>query len=120
MSANMNEMAEGLAAVWSCGDADGIAAFFTEDGVFEDVCHRELHAGHAALKALAREVFSAIPDMKLIITACLCEGNRMAVEWMETGTRAGKRFSLPGVSIAEVRDGMFSREAMYCHWDGAT
>ncbi len=120
MSTTMEEMAKGLTAAWSCGDVDGIASFFTEDGVFEDVCSRELHTGHEALKALAREVFAAIPDMKLTITSCLCEGNRMAVEWVQTGTRAGRRFSLPGVSIADVRDGKFSREAMYCHWDAVT
>ena len=120
MTTSMREMAEGLAAAWSCGDVEGIASFFTEDGVFEDVCNRESHAGHEALKALAREVFAAIPDMKLTITSYLCEGDRMAVEWVQTGTRAGKRFSLPGVSIAIVREGKFSREAMYCHWDGVT
>ncbi len=120
MTMDMRAMAEELAAAWSCGDVEGVAACFTEDGVFEDVCGKTLHAGHDALKALARKVFSAIPDVKLTITSFMCEGNRMAVEWVQTGTEAGKRFSLPGVSIAEVREGKLSREAMYCHWDGAT
>jgi hypothetical protein len=119
MSNRLKTMVEGLAAAWSSGDAEKIAFFFTEYGIFEDVCNPAMYQGQEALKSLAREVFSVIPDMKLEETSYFSQGNRIGVEWVETGTRNGKRFSLRGASIAEVRDGKFSRETMYCHFDGA-
>jgi ketosteroid isomerase-like protein len=111
---------EGLAAAWSSGDAEKIASFFTEDCIFEDVCNPALYRGQEALKTLAREVFSAIPDLKLHVTSFFSQGNRVGVEWVETGMRAGKRFTLRGASMAELRGDKFSRETMYCHFDGAT
>ena len=51
MSSRAQAVAEGLASAWSSGDVDKIAAFFTEDCVYEDVCAGQAFRGQDALRS---------------------------------------------------------------------
>lgn len=119
MQSQAETLAEGLAEAWSSGDAEKIASFFTEDCVFEDVCNGEVCYGHEELKARAKAVFKADPDLKLKIESLFATEDWIGCEWTETGTRKGKKFSMRGASIVELQRGKISREAVYCHFDGA-
>jgi len=120
MSSRAKAVAEGLAHAWSSGDVDKIASFFTEDCVFEDVCSGQAFRGQEALRAQARSVLAAVPDLRLDITSAFGEDGWIGAEWVETGTIDGRRFSLRGASIALMEGEKLSRESMYTHFDGAT
>ncbi len=120
MQTEAERIAQGLAEAWSSRDVDKIASFFTEDCLFEDVCTGKTYQGQEELKAMARSVFNVDPDLTLEIESLFAVDDWIGCEWIETGRRAGKRFSLRGASIVELREGKISREAMYSHFDGAT
>ena len=113
-------IAEGLASAWSSGDANKIASFFTEDCFYEDVCQGHTLRGQEALKAQAEAVLALIPDLRLRITSAFGEGQWIGAEWIETGTRDGRKFSLRGASICKLEGEKLSRESFYAHLDGAT
>jgi steroid delta-isomerase-like uncharacterized protein len=120
MQTDVERIAHGLAAAWSSGDVEKIASFFTDDGIFEDVCVGDVCHGKEALKDRARAIFAIIPDLKLEIKSLFCDGDWVGCEWIETGTQKGKRFSVRGASIVELREGKINRESIYCHFDSAT
>ncbi|MCJ7708207.1 MAG: ester cyclase [Anaerolineales bacterium] len=119
MAGEAKALAAGLAAAWSRGDVEGIVSFFTDDCVFEDVCHGVAYRGKDGLRAEAKRVLESIPDLRLEVESVF--GDRdFGCEWVETGTQGGRRFSVRGASIVETRGGKIKREAMYGHMDGAT
>ena len=101
-------------------DVEKIASFFTDDCIFEDVCGGAVYRGQEALKAQARAVLTAVPDLHLKIESLFAAGDWLGCEWIETGTKAGRRFSVRGASIVELEGNKVRRESMYCHFDGAT
>jgi ketosteroid isomerase-like protein len=120
MSDRARNIVEGLAAAWSSGDVEKILSFFTDDGVFEDVCNGVVFHGQEELKANFNDVLAAVPDLRLKIETLVATGNQLGCEWVETGMRNGRRFSLRGASIAELEGNKVRRESMYSHFDGAT
>lgn len=120
MSTDAERIAEGLAAAWSSGDVEKIASFFTDDWAYEDVCAGAVYRGQGQLKAAAKAVLDRVPDLKLEIKSLFASGDWIGAEWIETGTRNSKRFSLQGASIAELDEGKIKRESIYTHFDGAT
>jgi len=120
MAGEAEALTAGLAAAWSKGDVDGIVSFFTDDCVFEDVCSGVAHRGKEALRAEAKRVVEAVPDLRLEVVSAFGAGDWVAGEWVESGTEDGRRFSLRGASILETRGDKISRESMYTHFDGAT
>jgi len=79
-----------------------------------------VHRGREALRAEAKRVVESEPDLRLEVMSVLGVGGWVAGEWVQTGTQGGRRYSLRGASILEVRGGKISRESMYTHFDGAT
>ncbi len=120
MQADVDKIAEGLAAAWSSADVEKIASFFTDDCVFEDVCVGEVCRNKEELKDRANAIFAKVLDLKLEIKSLFASGDWVGCEWIETGTQNGKRFSVRGASIVELRGGRIKRESIYCHFDGAT
>jgi len=120
MQTDVDRIAEGLAAAWSSADVEKIASFFTDDCMFEDVCVGEVYYSKEELKDRAIAIFASIPDLKLEIKSLFANGDWVGCEWIETGTQNGKRFSVRGASIVELREGKIRRESIYCHFDGTT
>ncbi len=120
MQTEVNRIAEGLAAAWSSADVEKIASFFTDDCIFEDVCVGAVCHGKEKLKDRAKAIFVSIPDLKLEIKTLFANGDWVGCEWIETGTQNGKRFSVRGASIVELRKDKIRRESIYCHFDSAT
>ncbi|KPK67102.1 hypothetical protein AMJ87_13920 [candidate division WOR_3 bacterium SM23_60] len=120
MPTDVNRIAQGLAAAWSSVDAEKIVSFFADDCVFEDVCVGYVCHGKEELKNRANAIFAKVLDLKLEIKSLFANGEWIGCEWIETGTQTGKRFSVRGASIVQLRDGKIIRESIYCHFDGAT
>lgn len=105
-------------AAWNAHDPDKLAAFYTSDVVYEDVTFGEVAHGSAELKKMAAGFFAAVPDLKLEVISVKSYGNAGSVEWVFSGTdsglyRTGKKFSVRGASVFQLRGGKFSSNRDY-------
>jgi steroid delta-isomerase-like uncharacterized protein len=110
-------------AAWNTHDPDKVTAFYTDDIVYEDVTYGMVARGHAEMWKLAANFFAAVPDLKLEIVKSTRDKNRGSIEWILSGTdvglyKTGKKFSVRGVSVFEIRKGKFSANRDY--YDSAT
>ncbi len=108
-------------------DLEKSVLFYTDDCLFEDLATGEVVHGKNEMKAWNKQTFTDYPEMQIESKSWFASGNKVASEWIMTGTHAhssipatpatGKRFSFRGVSILELREGKVSRETSY--WNRA-
>jgi steroid delta-isomerase-like uncharacterized protein len=124
MSAHLDQLITEYYAAWNSHDADKIASFYTDDGVHEDVPLGKFFHGRDEIKAGIAPLFAAFPDFRQELKFILAVGDRMAHEWVMSGTQArelrefevpamGKKFSVRGASITELQDGRIIRNTDY-------
>jgi steroid delta-isomerase-like uncharacterized protein len=105
-------------AAWNSHDADKVASFYTDDVVYEDVAFGLKANGQVQMRKLAADFFAGIPDLKLEVVSNTSRGDRGSVEWVFSGTdvglyKTGKKFSVRGASVYELRGGKFSSNRDY-------
>jgi steroid delta-isomerase-like uncharacterized protein len=105
-------------AAWNAHDANQVASFYTEEVVYEDVAFGIKARGQEELRKMAAGFFTGVPDLKLEIVSHTSTGNRGSVEWVFSGTdvglyKTGKKFSVRGASVYELRGGKFSSNRDY-------
>lgn len=105
-------------AAWNTHDADKVASFYTDDVVYEDVAFGLKAQGHVEMRKMAADFFAGVPDLKLEVVGNTSMGNRGSVEWVFSGTdvglyKTGKKFSVRGASVYELRGGKFSSNRDY-------
>lgn len=97
-------------------DADGLAAFLTEDTVFEDTSPapdgRRIE-GKAAVVEFWRAWFARNPDAQFEAEDVIVSGNRATVLWVYHKMRNGQPWHLRGVDIFTVRDGKVAAKLAY-------
>ena len=130
MATNLGRLTKEYYSAWNSHDAEKIASFYTADCVHEDVAIGAVFRGKNELKTGISPLFAAFPDFKLELKSILSATNRLAHEWVMSGTQAGalsgpgalsglgipntgKSFSIRGASITELRDGKISRNTDY-------
>jgi len=107
-------LAEKWIAAWNSHNPDKMLSLFTDDIVYEDVAFGEVSHGSAELRKFAASEFDAIPDLELKPLRANIHGGHGTIEWMFSGTdkdvfKTGKKFSVRGVSVIDMRDGKISR-----------
>ena len=89
-------------------DADGLAAFLTDDTVFEDTSPapdgRRIE-GKAAVVEFWRGWFLRNPDSRFEAEDLIVSGSRATVLWVYRKTRNGQPWHLHGVDVFTVREG---------------
>ncbi len=116
-------VAEEFIAAWNSHDPDKMIALFTDDVFYEDVAFGEVSHGHAELRKFAASEFEAAPDLELKLVRADVHGGYGSIEWAFSGTdkgiyKTGKKFSVRGVSVIEVRHGKIARSLDF--YDSAT
>ena len=101
-------------AAWNSQDPDKLIAAYTDDIVYEDVPSGSLSNGRAEFRKFAVLTFSGVGDFKIEAVNTWIENGRGVAEWVWSGVdkdwfKTGKRFSVRGVSVFEVRKGKISR-----------
>jgi steroid delta-isomerase-like uncharacterized protein len=101
-------------AAWNSHNPDKILPLFTDDIVYEDVAFGEVSHGSAELRKFAASEFDGVPDLELKLLRADIHGGHGTIEWMFSGTdkdvfKTGKKFSVRGVSVIDMRDGKISR-----------
>jgi steroid delta-isomerase-like uncharacterized protein len=115
---NSADLVQQQFAAWNAHDADKVASFYTDDVVYEDVAFGLKAQGHAELRKMAADFFAGVPDLKLEVVSNTSMGNCGSVEWVFSGTdvglyKTGKKFSVRGASVYELRGGKFSSNRDY-------
>ncbi len=107
---------------WSKHNVDLIDTVFAENGIYEDVAFEIVSHGREEIKNGLKENFAAVPDFKIELTDWFSSGNKLACQWIMSGTQTGdylglpatgKSFSVRGASIAVIKDGKFERWTDY-------
>jgi steroid delta-isomerase-like uncharacterized protein len=107
-------IAEKWIAAWNSHNPDKMLPLFTNDIVYEDVAFGEVSHGSAELRKFAASEFEGVPDLELKLLGANLHDSHGTIEWMFSGTdkgvfKTGKKFSVRGVSVIDVRDGKISR-----------
>ena len=107
-------VAEKWVAAWNSHNPDKMLPLFTDDIVYEDVAFGEVSHGSAELRKFAASEFEGVPDLELKLLRADIHGSHGTIEWMFSGTdkdvfKTGKKFSVRGVSVIDMRDGTISR-----------
>ncbi len=116
-------IAEKWIAAWNSHNPDKMLPVFTDDVFYEDVAFGEVSRGPAELRKFAAGEFEAIPDLELKLVRAEIHAGHGTIEWTFTGTdkgvyKTGKKFTVRGVSVIDVRDGKISRSLDF--YDAAT
>jgi len=102
--------------VFNRHDAEGLAAFLTEDTVFEDPSPapdgRRIQ-GKAAVVEFWREWFVRNADARFEAEDVIVSGNRATVLWVYRKMRNGQPWRLRGVDVFTVRDGRIAAKLAY-------
>jgi steroid delta-isomerase-like uncharacterized protein len=127
MTSVAERVLEEWAAAWSSHDTERLLALFTDDCTYEDVTFGVVTHGKKELRAFADGAFSAAPDILFELTSRFVNASFAGMEWSMSGTHkgafpglppTGKRFSVRGATIIDLRAGKIRRNADY--WDSAT
>jgi steroid delta-isomerase-like uncharacterized protein len=124
MTTDIDKMFKDYIAAWNSHDVEKIAAFFTENGIHEDVAVGSVFHGRNELKAGINPLFVACPDLKLELKSLFGTADWVAQEWTMTGTQTGafsglgipatgKIFSIRGASITKLRGRKIARNTDY-------
>ncbi|HWZ83890.1 MAG TPA: nuclear transport factor 2 family protein [Terriglobales bacterium] len=113
-SSEADAIAAKFVAGWNSHDPAKLVALFTDDVFYEDVAFGELSHGKVELSKFAASEFEGVPDLELKLVRAAIHDGHGTIEWSFTGTdkgvyKTGKKFTVRGVSVVDVRDGKFSR-----------
>ena len=111
---------------WAKHNPEEIAAFFTEDAVFEDLAFGVQFDGHAGVGQFAAITFQGAPDFTIEVEDVVVDGDRAAATWIMRGTHQGdmpgfaadgKAFEIRASSRIIMRDGKIQRMVDYWNPD---
>ena len=106
---------------WNTGDAQGMRALFTEDGVYQDFAFQAQVGGREGVAAWVELTVQNIPDTQVEIIEAFRTGDRITVKWVFSGTPerigpiegTGASFSVPAVSVFELEGDLITRLGDY-------
>jgi limonene-1,2-epoxide hydrolase len=113
-AASDKKVVEKFFAAYNSQDMDKAAAYFSEDTVYEDVTAGHISRGRAEVRKRFEGAFYIFEDFKLEVVSNSFHKGHGVVEWVWSGTdkemlKTGKKFSVRGVSVYEIRRGKISR-----------
>jgi steroid delta-isomerase-like uncharacterized protein len=116
-------LAENWIAAWNSHTPDKMLPLFTDDIFYEDVAFGEVSHGSAELRKFFLSEIEGVPDLELKLVRADIHNGHGTIEWTFSGTdkdvyKTGKKFSVRGVSVLEMRDGKISRNLDF--YDSAT
>jgi steroid delta-isomerase-like uncharacterized protein len=110
-------------AGWNSHNPDKMLPLFTDDILYEDVAFGEVSHGKAEVRKFILSEIEAVPDLELKLVRSDIHDGHGTIEWTFSGTdkdvvKTGKKFSVRGVSVIEMREGKISRNLDF--YDAAT
>jgi len=122
-SDKLPRLVQNFIAVWNSRDPGAVDRVFAVDIVLQNVPEETAHTGRDAVKAYLEELVTWAPDLQMTVRNHHVTGRWAVVEWKWSGTLhgdfstelniSGKSFSVPGVSILQLRGGRVVRCTSY-------
>ena len=122
MDTDVEKLYRKYIAAWLARDIEAVVSFFVEDCIYEDVALGALNRGKSEVRTFVQATLTAIPDFKIELKSVFATVDRLASEWIMTGTQTGdlpgfpatgKSFSVPVASIMEFQNGKIRRNTDY-------
>ena len=123
MTMNMTKNIEDYKLAWNSHDLNKLISFFADDSIYDDVAQGTVYRGKQEVTAFINSMFVDMPDLKLDFKSIFGAGDWMGIEVVMSGTFAhssipgikatGKTFSLRGVSVIQLRNGLITRKSFY-------
>ncbi|MDQ3936547.1 MAG: ester cyclase [Actinomycetota bacterium] len=120
------EVAETAFDRFSAHDIEGCLAQWHPEGI-QDWVALGVFRGHDEIREQFREVFTAVPDLEMVVENVTADDRRCVIQWRLRGTHTGgplngieptgRTVELRGVDVMEVEDGLIVRNTVY--YDGA-
>jgi steroid delta-isomerase-like uncharacterized protein len=116
-------VAERWIAGWNSHNPDKMLPLFTDDIFYEDVAFGEASHGKAEARKFVLDELEGVPDLELKLLRADIHNGHGTIEWTFGGTdkgvfKTGKKFSVRGVSVIDMRDGRIFRNLDF--YDSAT
>src|SRR5437588_12491905 len=110
-------------AAWNSHDVEKLIPLFTPDLTYEDVAFAQTSHGPAELRKFIAAEFDSSPDLHVELVNSYIQGGHGVLQWIFSGTdktmfKTGKKFSVRGVSVLELKNGKISHNQDY--YDVAT
>ena len=114
-------------AAISSRDFTQLLPFLRANSRYEDVPTGTLSEGPEAIAAFFDRVWTAFPDMQMLLTSAVEKNGAVAAEWIMTGTHlgdfpglpaTGKQLHVRGMSLIDLTGGRVRRVSDY--WDLAS
>jgi steroid delta-isomerase-like uncharacterized protein len=118
---NLDTMAA-VVPYWNRHDVAGILSHYDDEITWHDMAMGRTHCGKAEVGEVLRELFHAVPDLRLDLTTRLPHGDSVAEEYTLTGTHLGTLFGVPAtgrrlriqaVSFVRMRNGRLAEDNFY-------
>ena len=118
-------------AAWEAHDADRIAAFHAEDGIFHLHSNAEPVRGREAIRGTFAGLLAIFPDLAFVEQEMISGDWGWVVRWTMSGTLAqpypagsrvaepGSRFEIDAIDMITVADGMLTAKHTYLDWQAA-
>jgi steroid delta-isomerase-like uncharacterized protein len=110
-------------SVWNTHDVNKLIAFFTDDGIYDDVAQGTIYRCKKEVTDYLSSMFVDMPDLKVEFRSIFRDGDWMGIEVIMSGTFAhsstpgmkatGKTFSVRGATVIQLRGGQIIRKSYY-------
>jgi steroid delta-isomerase-like uncharacterized protein len=109
-------------AAWNSHDTEKLVSLFTDDCVYEELGIGVIKHGKEEFRPFIKGFFANFPDTHFEMKSSFVSGNWYSGEWVWTGTHSsdlpglpatGRRFSVRGVSVGELKEGKVKRHSDY-------
>jgi steroid delta-isomerase-like uncharacterized protein len=107
---------------WNRQDVEGVLAHYDDSITWLNIAMEETYRGKGEVRAFLRKLFAAFPDLNFEVTYKIARGDNVAEQWCIRGTHGGtfmgipatgRRVEIPGMSMAELREGKFVSDHFY-------
>ena len=107
---------------WNRQDLEGVLNYYDDSITWLNIAMEETYRGKSEVRVFLRKLFAAFPDLNFEVTYKIARGDNVAEQWFIRGTHlgmfmgippTGRRVEIPGMSMAELREGKFVSDHFY-------
>src|SRR6266852_1932121 len=107
---------------WNRQDVEGVLNYYDDSITWLNIAMEETYRGKGEVRVFLKRLFSAFPDLNFEVTYKIARGDNVAEQWFIRGTHrgtfmgippTGRRIDIPGMSMAELREGKFVSDHFY-------
>src|SRR3954451_22269148 len=114
-ASGITDLAMRYSAAWASHDPDAIVAMHTDDSVFEIHGAGQPAVGREAVRTSIAEIFAQSPDLRFEPKRVHFGADHFVSEYLMSGSVAGNSFSVDGVDVFTVSDGLIARKDTYLY-----